>query len=301
MVGFMSGLVMPKAASEGPVATIATVLLAEPPMMKPPIITLSPVSTSPRVEMLPRRVGLEVALKLALTEAAAFMVTVQPAVPKHPPPDHPANVKPEAAAAESVTLVPSAKLAEQVAPQSIPAGDEVTDPEPDTETLKVNALAPAFTTCVTVEDVAALYVASPEYCARIACEPVESEWVLHAADPLLNGIESQIALAPSRKVTLPVAAPAEPLTAAVSVTVSPAVDGFGDEPSVTPAAAFVAAVSTTVTVAAAFPSVAPPVALDSITLNVLSPAAMPSSSTGTVMVLGEMSPSFHDSIPCVAV
>src|SRR6185437_12941713 len=118
-VGFMSGLVTPKAASEGPVATIATVLLLDPPMMKPPIMTSLPVRTSPRVEMLPRRVGLEVALKVAVTEAAAFIVIVQAPLPEQAP-DQPANVKPEAAAAESVTLVPSAKLAEQVAPQSIP-------------------------------------------------------------------------------------------------------------------------------------------------------------------------------------
>src|SRR6185437_9954554 len=137
-VGFMSGLVTPKAASEGPVATIATVLLLDPPMMKPPIMTSLPVSTSPRVEMFPRRSGLVVALKVAETVVAAFTVTVQPAVLEHPPRDHPAKVKPEAAAAESVTLVPEAKEAEQALPQSMPAGDEVTVPEPESATERVN-------------------------------------------------------------------------------------------------------------------------------------------------------------------
>src|SRR5690348_4878159 len=41
---------MPNAVSEGPVATIATVLLVEPLTMKPAIITLLPVSTCMRVE-----------------------------------------------------------------------------------------------------------------------------------------------------------------------------------------------------------------------------------------------------------
>src|SRR6185437_1121380 len=152
MVGFMSGLVMPKAASEGPVATMATVLLVEPPMMKPPIMTLSPVRTSPRVEMLPRRVGLEVALKVAVTEAAAVIVIVQAPLPEQAP-DQPAKVKPETAAAESVTLVPEAKEAEQALPQSMPAGDEVTVPEPESATERVNWPG-ALTVWVTVLEVA---------------------------------------------------------------------------------------------------------------------------------------------------
>jgi len=90
-----------------------------------------------------------------MTEAAAFIVTVHPAVPEHPPPDHPAKVKPEAATAESVTLVPEAKEAEQVAPQSMPAGEEVTVPEPESVTERVNWLG-GFTVCVTVLEVAAL-------------------------------------------------------------------------------------------------------------------------------------------------
>jgi hypothetical protein len=69
------GLVMPKAASDGPVATIATVLLPVPPITKPPIITSCPVRTSPRVEMLPRRGGLSMA-KVASTEQSAVMAFV---------------------------------------------------------------------------------------------------------------------------------------------------------------------------------------------------------------------------------
>ncbi len=50
-------------------------------------------------------------------------------VPEHAP-DHPANSEPLAGVAVSVTLVPSVKLAEQVLPQSMPAGLLVTEPEP---------------------------------------------------------------------------------------------------------------------------------------------------------------------------
>src|SRR5258706_395365 len=56
-VGFASGLAMPKAASDGPVATIATVLLAEPPITKPPIRTSFPVSTLARVDRFTKRPG----------------------------------------------------------------------------------------------------------------------------------------------------------------------------------------------------------------------------------------------------
>ena len=55
--GFANGLEMPNCWSEGPVATIATVLLVDPPITKPPIITSLPVSTLARVEMFPRRGG----------------------------------------------------------------------------------------------------------------------------------------------------------------------------------------------------------------------------------------------------
>src|SRR5438270_203167 len=51
-VGLASALATPAAASEGPVAVMTTVLLAVPPMMRPPISTLSPTPTRPRVERL---------------------------------------------------------------------------------------------------------------------------------------------------------------------------------------------------------------------------------------------------------
>jgi len=57
------------------------------------------------------------------------MVTVQASVPLQPAPDQPANVLPGLEAV-SVTAVPALKAAEQVAPQSIPAGELVTAPLP---------------------------------------------------------------------------------------------------------------------------------------------------------------------------
>src|SRR5258708_33884235 len=56
-VGLASGLAMPNCASDGPDPTTATVLVAEPPTTKPPIITSLPVSTRPRAETLPSRPG----------------------------------------------------------------------------------------------------------------------------------------------------------------------------------------------------------------------------------------------------
>ena len=68
--------------------------------------------------------------KLAVTVVAAFSVIAHVPVPLHPPPLQPVKVEPAAALAVRVTGVPLAKLAEQVAPQSIPAGLLVAVPEP---------------------------------------------------------------------------------------------------------------------------------------------------------------------------
>ena len=69
-------------------------------------------------------------LNVAVTDCAALIATVHVAVPVQPP-LQPANVEPLAADAVSVTDVPLAKLALQVAPQLMPAGDDVTVPLPD--------------------------------------------------------------------------------------------------------------------------------------------------------------------------
>ena len=57
------------------------------------------------------------------------MVTEQVEVPVQAP-DQPVKVEPRAGEAERVTSVPCAKEAEQVVPQEMPRGEDVTVPEP---------------------------------------------------------------------------------------------------------------------------------------------------------------------------
>jgi len=73
----------------------------------------------------------------ALTARAALIITVQ--FIEQSDPLHPANVEPAAGDAVNVTDDPATKLSEQSAPQLIPAGDEVTVPEPvpDFESAKL--------------------------------------------------------------------------------------------------------------------------------------------------------------------
>ena len=68
-------------------------------------------------------------LNVAVTDRACVIDTVQAAVPVQAP-LQPANVDPLAAAGVSVTEEPLLKLAVQVEPQLMPAGDEVTVPVP---------------------------------------------------------------------------------------------------------------------------------------------------------------------------
>src|SRR5437588_9793627 len=76
-------------------------------------------------------------VKLAVTLSAASMVRLQVPVPLHAPPQ-PWKSQPLAGAAVRVTGVPELKLALQVAPQSIPAGELVTLPWPPAmETARV--------------------------------------------------------------------------------------------------------------------------------------------------------------------
>ena len=69
-------------------------------------------------------------MKVAVTVVAAERVIVHDPVPEQPPPVQPLKVEPPAGAAVSVTAVPLVKLAAQVAPQSMPAGELVTVPLP---------------------------------------------------------------------------------------------------------------------------------------------------------------------------
>src|SRR5688572_16075514 len=71
----------------------------------------------------------ETRLKDAVTFFASSIVTMQLPVPVHAP-LQPAKEDPEDAVAVSVTTVAVAKIAEQAAPQLIPAGLETTLPSP---------------------------------------------------------------------------------------------------------------------------------------------------------------------------
>jgi hypothetical protein len=73
--------------------------------------------------------GLALAVKAAVAERGAVMVSVHVPVPEHAP-DQPVKLEPAAGTAVSVTSVPLRKSCAQVAPQSMPAGLELMVPAP---------------------------------------------------------------------------------------------------------------------------------------------------------------------------
>ena len=96
-------------------------------------------------------------LNVAVTDWAAFIVTLHAPVPMQAP-VQPAKVDPEPAAAVSVTTVPLLKLLAHVPGQLIPAGLLVTEPVPVPARLAVNAKVTAFVLKVAVTAFAALMV-----------------------------------------------------------------------------------------------------------------------------------------------
>ena len=75
-------------------------------------------------------------LKVAVTFLLASIVTIQLPVPEQAP-DQPAKVEPEAGLAVKVTEVPEVYDSEQSEPQLMPAGLEVTVPEPKPDLVTV--------------------------------------------------------------------------------------------------------------------------------------------------------------------
>lgn len=67
---------------------------------------------------------------VAVTVVAARSVTTHAPVPLQPPPLQPPKVEPLEATAVSVTVEPASKLALQLEPHPMPAGEDVTVPEP---------------------------------------------------------------------------------------------------------------------------------------------------------------------------
>src|SRR5438445_10861716 len=82
-------------------------------------------------------------VKVAVTDRAALMLTVQVVPEAASQPLQPVNVDPVAGVAVRVTTVPLSKAAEQVAPQLSPAGAEVTVPLPVPAVVTVRVSCPA--------------------------------------------------------------------------------------------------------------------------------------------------------------
>ena len=76
---------------------------------------------------------------VAVTDFAALIETTHVAAVPVQAPLQPVKLEPAAAAAVSVTFVPSVKAAWQVAPQAMPAGLLVTVPEPAPARVTVSA------------------------------------------------------------------------------------------------------------------------------------------------------------------
>ena len=74
--------------------------------------------------------GVDTSLKFAVTVRPVVIMMVQGVVPEQPPPLQPVKVELLFAAADKVTDVPVARLAEQVLPQSMPPTELVTVPLP---------------------------------------------------------------------------------------------------------------------------------------------------------------------------
>src|SRR5262245_41841963 len=68
--------------------------------------------------------------KVAVTVFEPLRTKVQSPAPAHPAPDQPVKSEPTAGVAVSVSAVPFANCREHDPPQVIPAGDEITVPEP---------------------------------------------------------------------------------------------------------------------------------------------------------------------------
>src|SRR5262247_4580445 len=129
--------------------------------------------------------------KVAVTDCAALVVTVQVPVPVQPPPLQPVKLEPAAGAAVSVTAVPLANEAEHVAPHVMPAGALVMVPLPAPLLLTVSAKL--WTAKVAVTDCAALIVTvqvpvpvQPPPLQPVKVEPAAGAAVRVTAVPLTN-------------------------------------------------------------------------------------------------------------------
>src|SRR6266403_5304106 len=152
--------------------------------------------------------------KVAVTDCAPLIVTVQVPVPEQPPPLQPVKVDPAAGVAVSVTMVPLANEPEHVVPHEIPAGALVMVPLPAPVLLTVSAKL--WSASVAVTDVAALIVTvqvpvpeQPPPLQPVKLEPAAGVAVSVTAVPLANE-EAQVApqeMPAGALVTVPLPAP----------------------------------------------------------------------------------------------
>src|SRR4030095_11676832 len=94
--------------------------------------------------------------KVAVTELAALIVTMQPPLPEQPP-LHQAKLEPASGVTVKVTAVPLGNEAAHVAPQTMPAGELVMVPVPVPDLLTVS-VKPCCSLKVAVMEVAAVSV-----------------------------------------------------------------------------------------------------------------------------------------------
>src|SRR5436309_509193 len=153
--------------------------------------------------------------KVAVTEVAALIVTVQVPVPEQLPPLQPAKVEPAAGAAVSVTAVPLANAAAQVVPQATPAGALVTVPVPTPALVTVSVKD--WIAKVAVTEVAAFSVTAqvpvpvqPPPLQPAKVEPAAGAAVKVTAVPLANAAAQVVPqeMPAGALVTVPMPAPA---------------------------------------------------------------------------------------------
>src|SRR2546428_5177401 len=120
-------------------------------------------------------------VKVAVTVAPAETVTTRGRGREKTPPLQPLKVEPAAGAAVSVTAVPLGKLAEQVAPQVMPAGELVTVPLPVPALLTVSARLGGVKGAVTVVAVESVTTQGPVPVQPPPLPPVKVEPAAGAA------------------------------------------------------------------------------------------------------------------------
>src|SRR5881398_1080884 len=174
-----------------------------------------PEIVAPAVGVMMEAAGGVMSVNVAVTVVAALRVTVQAPGPEQPPPLQPLKVEPAAGAAVSVTAVPLAKLAAQVAPQVMPAGLLVTLPAPvpalETVSVKICRVKVAVTVVAALRvTVQAPGPEQPPPLQPLKVEPAAGAAVSVTAVPLAK-LAAQVApqvMPAGLLVTLPAPVPA---------------------------------------------------------------------------------------------